>query len=111
LNESNRETRQRLVDACETYLRGHEAAVFFAAGTRATEMKRDVNDGDFDVSLHIYFRDEAAHEAYQKHPRHAEFIKRMNDNWKTVRVFDSWVEYVSADTPLPESVKTVSIVD
>jgi hypothetical protein len=111
LNESNRVTRQRLVDACETYLRGHEGAVFFAAGTRATEMKRDVNDGDFDVSLHIYFRAEAAHEAYQKHPRHAEFIKRMNDNWKTVRVFDSWVEYVSADTPLPESVKTVSIVD
>ena len=92
LNESTPEARQQLVDACQTHLSGHEGAVFFAAGTRATEMKRDVNDGDFDVSLHIYFRDAAAHEAYQAHPRHAEFIEKMQDNWKTVRVFDSWVE-------------------
>jgi hypothetical protein len=92
LKESTPETRQQLVDACETYLRGHEGAVFFAAGTRATEMKRDVNDTGFDVSLHIYFRDETTHEAYQKHPRHAEFIEKMEGNWKAVRVFDSWVE-------------------
>jgi hypothetical protein len=92
LNESTPETRQQLVDACETLLRGHEGAIFFAAGTRATEMKRDVNDTGFDVSLHIYFRDEAAQEAYQTHARHAEFIEKMKDNWKTVRVFDSWVE-------------------
>jgi hypothetical protein len=92
LDESTPETRQQLVDACQTFLRGHEGAVFFAAGTRATEMKRDVNDIDFDVSLHIYFRDEAAHDSYQQHPRHAEFIEKMKDNWKAVRVFDSWVE-------------------
>ncbi len=91
LHESTPETRQQLVDACETHLRGHEGAVFFAAGIRAAEMKRDVNDTGFDVSLHIYFRDEAAHEAYQRHARHAEFIEKMKDNWKTVRVFDSWV--------------------
>ena len=92
LNESTPETRQQLVDACQTFLSGHEGEVFFAAGTRATEMKRDVNDLDFDVSLHVYFRDEDAHDSYQQHPRHAEFIQKMGDNWKTVRVFDSWVE-------------------
>ena len=92
LKESTPETRQALVDACGEFLTGHEGTVFFAAGTRATEMKRDVNDLDFDVSLHIYFRDEAAHDMYQEHPRHAEFIERMKDNWKSVRVFDSWVE-------------------
>ena len=92
LNDSTPETRKALVDACETYLTGHEGTVFFAAGTRTTELTRDVNDTDFDVSLHIYFEDEAAHELYQKHPRHAEFIEKMKDNWKTVRVFDSWVK-------------------
>ena len=92
LTDSTPETRKALVDACETYLEGHEGAVFFAAGTRATEKTRDVNDTGFDVSLHLYFKDEAAHEAYQAHPRHKEFIEKMQDNWKTVRVFDSWVK-------------------
>jgi hypothetical protein len=91
LVNSSPETRQALVDACRKYLSSHEGAVFFAAGTRATDKTRDVNDTDFDVSLHIYFRDVAAHDAYQENPRHKEFIERMGDNWKTVRVFDSWV--------------------
>jgi heme-degrading monooxygenase HmoA len=80
------------VDACQTYLSGHDGTLFFAAGTRATEMKRDVNETGFDVSLHVFFESEAAHAAYQEHPRHKEFIEKMNANWKTVRVFDSWVE-------------------
>ena len=91
LNEAGPEARQALVEACEEYLDGHAGTVFFAAGERATAMARDVNDQGFDVSLHVYFRDEAAHEAYQAHPRHKEFIEKMNANWKTVRVFDSWV--------------------
>ena len=62
-------------------------------------MGRDVNDTGFDVSLHVYFRD-GAHEAYQKNPRHLEFIEKMKANWKTVRVFDSWVK-TSAGTQPP----------
>jgi hypothetical protein len=91
LRESTPETRQALVDACETYLSGHDGALLFAAGTRARDMKRDVNDTDFDVSLHIHFESAEAHAAYQEHPRHQEFIGAMSANWKTVRVFDSWV--------------------
>jgi heme-degrading monooxygenase HmoA len=91
LKDSTPETRQALVDACQKYLDGHDGVTFFAAGTRATEMTRDVNDTDFDVSLHIYFESEAAHAAYQEHPRHKEFIEKMKDNWDAVRVFDSWV--------------------
>jgi hypothetical protein len=91
LDESTPETREQLVDACQTYLSGHDGTVFFATGTRATEKTRDVNDTGFDVSLHLYFRDEAAHDAYQEHPRHKEFIEKMNSNWKAVRVFDARV--------------------
>lgn len=91
LNDASPEARKALVEACQTYLSGHEGTVFFAAGERDTEKARDVNDAGFDVSLHVYFQDEAAHEGYQKHPRHKEFIDKMNANWKTVRVFDSWV--------------------
>lgn len=91
LNDASPEAREALVDACERYLSGHDGATFFAAGTRAREARRDVNDTDFDVSLHIYFEDAAAHAVYQEHPRHEEFIAEMSANWRSVRVFDSWV--------------------
>jgi hypothetical protein len=92
LNDASPEARQALVDACRKYLSGHEGTRFFAAGSRAAEMQRDVNDTDFDVSLHVYFEDEAAHAAYQEDPRHLEFIEKMKSNWKSVRVLDSWVQ-------------------
>lgn len=92
LHDASPAAKQKLVDACRLYLSGHEGAVFFATGVRAVEMAREVNDRGFDVGLHVYFRDQAAHDAYQEHPRHKQFIAEMSANWKTVRVFDSWVE-------------------
>jgi heme-degrading monooxygenase HmoA len=94
LRDASPEAARKLVDACRRYLAGHDGTVFFAAGVRAAEMARDVNDRGYDVSLHVYFRDEAAHDAYQEHPRHKQFIAEMRANWKTVRVFDSWVETI-----------------
>jgi hypothetical protein len=92
LRDAGPEARQKLVEACRLHLSGHDGTVFFAAGVRADEMAREVNDRGYDVSLHVYFRDQAAHDAYQEHPRHERFIAEMSGNWKTVRVFDSWVE-------------------
>jgi hypothetical protein len=92
LRDASPEAKQKLVDACRLYLAGHEGTVVFAAGARAEEMTREVNDRGFDVGLHVYFRDKAAHDAYQDHPRHQQFIAEMSANWKAVRVFDSWVE-------------------
>lgn len=91
LIEDSPEARTALADACRKYLSGHEGTHFFATGLRAAEMTRDVNDMEFDVSLHVYFEDDAAHAAYQKDPRHLEFIEKMKANWKSVRVFDSRV--------------------
>jgi hypothetical protein len=85
---------RKLVDASRRHLAGHEGTVFFAAGVRAAELEREVNDRGYDVSLHVYFRDKAAHDAYQEHPRHKQFIAEMSANWKEVRVFDSWVEMI-----------------
>jgi len=92
LRDASPAAKQMLVDACRKHLGGHEGTVFFAAGVRADEMARDVNDRRYDVSLHVYFRDTAAHDAYQEHPRHKRFIAEMSSNWASVRVFDSWVE-------------------
>lgn len=83
--------KKKLVDACKKYLSGHDGTVFFAAGTLAEELNREVNDRDFDVALHIVFKNKAAHDKYQDAERHQAFIKENRDNWKKVRVFDSLV--------------------
>ena len=62
-----------------------------SAGARAEGCERDVNDLEFHVSLHMVFRDRAAHDAYQSAPRHMEFASRNRPNWKAVRVFDSTI--------------------
>jgi hypothetical protein len=91
--------RERLVRACQTHLAGHPGILFFACGTRAAELRREVNDQDFDVALHILFRDQAAHDHYQTTPAHLRFLDENRDNWRRVRVFDSVV--AQCPTPAP----------
>ena len=92
LHDNSPAAIQRLVAACKTYLTDHPGTCFFAAGTLAGEFQRPVNDRAFDVALHVVFTDRAAHDEYQKHPRHVKFIEENSANWKQVRVFDAWVE-------------------
>jgi len=94
LNDNSDAAKTRLVEACKKYLSGHPGTVFFACGTLAKELDRDVNDLGFEVALHIVFDGMASHDAYQTAPRHDQFIAENKDNWKTVRVFDSIVETV-----------------
>ncbi|GBD37157.1 hypothetical protein HRbin36_02287 [bacterium HR36] len=91
LKDNSPQAKARLVEACRKYLSGHEGTVFFAAGVLAEDLNRPVNDRDFDVGLHIVFKDKAAHDRYQEHPRHKQFIEENQANWKKVRVFDSYV--------------------
>lgn len=89
LHESTPIKRAELVAACNKYLSGHEGTVYFSAGTLNAELARPVNDRAFDVALHVVFRTKAAHDAYQQHPRHLQFVDENKANWKQVRVFDS----------------------
>jgi Stress responsive A/B Barrel Domain len=91
LKDNSSAAKEKLVAACTKHLSGHPGEVFFAAGTLCEDLKREVNDRDFDVALHIVFKDKAAQDQYQTAPRHEEFIKENRDNWKKVRVFDSYV--------------------
>jgi len=92
LKDNSPEAKKKLVAACKKYLSGHPGEVFFAAGTLAESLKREVNDVQFDVALHIVFKDMASHDKYQEAKRHQQFIDQNKDNWKKVRVFDSIVE-------------------
>ena len=89
LKEPTAENKAKLVEACKKYLADHEGVVFFSAGVLADSFKRDVNDRDFDVALHLVFTDKAAHDKYAVHPEHLKFIEENKAGWGKVRVFDS----------------------
>lgn len=80
---------EKMLTACRTYLMGHPGLVFFAVGTLVPDLKRPVNQLDFDIALQTVFESRAAHDAYQLHPRHVQFIEENKPNWERVRVFDA----------------------
>jgi hypothetical protein len=91
LKDNSAQAKKKLVDACKKYLTKHSGEVYFSAGVVA-DFDRPVNDRDWDVGLHIVFKDKASHDKYQDDPRHKQFIEENKDNWKKVRVFDTVVD-------------------
>jgi hypothetical protein len=89
LKDATAENKKKLVDACKKYLADHDGVVFFSAGVLSDAFKRDVNDREWDVALHLVFTDKAAHDKYQDHAQHLKFIEENKDGWAKVRVFDS----------------------
>src|SRR5262249_45577727 len=75
LKESTAANRKALVASCKKHLTKHEGEVYFTVGTLAEDLKAKVNDREFDVALAIVFKDKAAHDKYQTHKRHLDFIK------------------------------------
>lgn len=103
LNDNSPAAKAKLVAACGKYLSGHPGTVWFAVGPRAEEFQRDVNDLDFDVALHIVFKNQAAHDRYQKAEKHDKFIAETKASWKKVRVFDSHVVDFAHEAPPAKS--------
>lgn len=92
LNDDSEAAQAKLVKDCYKYLCKHPGIVFCAAGELVESHKRDVNIRDWDVSLHIVFKNKDYHDQYQKAPDHYKFIDENKDNWKSVRVFDSFIK-------------------
>jgi hypothetical protein len=92
LKDNSAEAIEQLIGACKKYLSGHPGTVFFAVGKVVPDLTRPVNQTDFDVALQLVFESRAAHDDYQTHPRHIQFIEENKANWDRVRVFDSYVE-------------------
>ena len=49
---------------------------------------REVVDNSYDVGLCVALDDKAAHDVYQDHPLHQEFIARNKAQWARVQVYD-----------------------
>jgi hypothetical protein len=89
LKDPTPEAKAKLVAACDKYLEEHEGVMHYSAGVIGDEFKREVNDRDFDVALHLVFKNKAAHDKYAVHPEHLKFIEENKETWAKVRVFDS----------------------
>src|SRR5262245_17809089 len=81
LKDSSADSRKKFIAACKKYLTKHKGEVYFAVGPIVDELKREVNDRDFDVALTIVFKNKATHDEYQDAKRHLQFIEENKDSW------------------------------
>jgi hypothetical protein len=99
LKDNSPQAREKLVADCKRLLSAQAGTVWFTVGPLAEELKRDINDRDFDVALHIVFKNKAAHDQYQRSETHLSFIAEYKERLKKVRVFDSYVEASARSKP------------
>jgi len=92
LKDKSAESKKKLVDACYKYLKNHDGVLYFSAGPRAEDAKEPVSATDWDVALHIIFKDKASLDKYAPHADHKKFIEENRANWKGVKVYDSRVD-------------------
>lgn len=89
LKDRSKESVDKLVADCKKYLAERPGVTYFACGAVSEGLDRPVNDRDWDVGLHVAFKDRASHDRYQEDPEHLKFIAENKDNWSRVRVFDT----------------------
>jgi len=58
-------------------------------GTAAATAVRPVIDSSYDICLTVILKDIPAHDIYQAHPIHQEFIAKFKDFWTQVKVYDA----------------------
>ncbi len=56
---------------------------------KPADTRRPVIDHTFDFSLTLVFADRAAHDAYQTHPVHLEFVAECARLWNRVQIYDA----------------------
>ncbi len=91
LTDASDDAVSHLIDACNNYLTDHDGTVYYSVGARGAEFTREVNNQTYHVGLHVVFEDKAAHDQYQTHPRHLQFIAENKDNWASVDIYDTYV--------------------
>ena len=79
--------RQQLIADAKTYLGKIPGVQHLWAG-RPAMTPREVVDNSYDVGLLVALDDSAAHDVYQIHELHKEFIARNKEHWARVQIYD-----------------------
>jgi hypothetical protein len=80
--------RGRLAKSCLELLGKVPTVRQIWAGPPAGTPKRDVIDASYDVGITVVLDDLPAHDVYQEHPLHKQFIARHKEHWKRVQIYD-----------------------
>ena len=70
-------------------LKDIESAEAVYVGTVADTPDRPVIDTSYDFCLTVLLKDIPAHDAYQEHQIHQEFISNFKDYWAEVKIYDA----------------------
>jgi hypothetical protein len=81
------DVRQRMLTDCTELLAKIPCARHTWAG-RAAMTPRDVVDNTYTIGLCVALEDSKAHDEYQVHPLHKEFLARYKQFWKRVQIYD-----------------------
>jgi hypothetical protein len=108
LTDPSAKSRAHFAGLCHKHLAKIPGITYFSVGALANDLSRDVNDKDFDIALHVVFKDRAAHDVYATHPDHLKLIELGKPLWTKVRVFDSDLiaAPLEAEAPLEKSAAT-----
>jgi hypothetical protein len=79
--------RDQLISDCTTLLAKIPGARHVWAGKPAMT-PREVVDNSYHAALTVVLDDAAAHDVYQEHPLHKEFVARNKANFERIRVYD-----------------------
>lgn len=77
-----------LASGCKRLLSGIEGVLRLEAGYPAGT-PRPVVDNSYGVMLYVEFLNKDAHDVYQTHPAHLEFIKQYSSYWSRVQIYDT----------------------
>jgi hypothetical protein len=58
-------------------------------GSPSETPDRPVIDTSYDFCLTVVLKNVAAHDAYQIHPRHLEFLETFSTYWEKVKIYDA----------------------
>jgi stress responsive alpha/beta barrel protein len=91
LCDTTSELVDQFIELCRKYLSGHPGQEHFSVGVRALDIIRDVSGTNFEVSVHMIFKNIAAFDAYSAAPEHQEFITQSAGMSPTRIVYDSYL--------------------
>jgi hypothetical protein len=91
LYDTSTDLVDRFISLCERYLSGYPGQEHFSVGVRALEINRDVSGTNFEVSVHMIFKDIAAYNVYSNHEDHEKFITESAGMSPVRIVYDSYL--------------------
>ena len=92
LSDTSKEVANKFIELCVEYLSGHPGQEHFSVGYRALEINRNVSAKDFEISIHMIFKNIEAFEKYSSNERHDMFITESAGMSPTRIVYDSFLQ-------------------